>query len=153
VRGRKLLPLIAVGGLLFLSVSALLARVFSADNSEQTAITALIQAEARGDASAMASRLRGCPRSPDCRARVDQVSSSLRRAGRVSILQLRPSTGFSLTGTAGSARVAWNTATSPQPIVQCVRVRRGGDVLSGLTIQLLEISPRIRSDADCPSRF
>jgi hypothetical protein len=153
VRRRKLLLLIAVGGLLFLGVSALLARVFSADNAEQTAITALIQAEARGDAPAMAARLRGCLPSRGCRARVDQLSSSLRRAGRVSILQLQPSAGFSLTGTAGSARVAWNTATSTLPIVQCVRVRRDGDVLSGLTIQLLEISPRIRSDADCPPRL
>ena len=69
--------------------------------------------------------------------------------GAVLILQDQPSTGFSLTGTLGSARVAWRT-DSGLPIVQCVKVRRAGNAISGLRVELLAITPRIKSDADCP---
>jgi hypothetical protein len=48
--------------------------------------------------------------------------------------------------------VAWNAGGS-LPIVQCVTVRRAGNALSGLHVQLLELSPRIQSDAGCPARF
>ena len=46
--------------------------------------------------------------------------------------------------------MAWDVGWS-LPIVQCVRVRRAGNVLSGLRVELLEISPRIKTDADCPA--
>jgi hypothetical protein len=39
------------------------------------------------------------------------------------------------------------------PVVQCVRVKRAGNALSGLHIELLEISARIKSDQDCPARY
>jgi hypothetical protein len=32
-------------------------------------------------------------------------------------------------------------------------VRRAGNAISGITIELLELSRRIKSDADCPGRF
>jgi hypothetical protein len=147
------LLLIGVGILAFLGISALLARVFSTDGAERTAITRLVQAEARGDQQGMASRLQACGATAACRAQVAQLSSTLSRTGSVSILQLQPSTGFSLVGTTGVARVAWNVASVPEPVVQCVRVRRTGDALSGLQVQLLAISGRIKSDADCPARF
>jgi hypothetical protein len=38
-------------------------------------------------------------------------------------------------------------------VVQCVRVRRAGNVISGLSIQLLEISAKIKSGADCPAHY
>ena len=133
-------------------MSAVLARVWSADGAESSAVTALVQAEARGDQAAMLARLTGCRASPACRGRVAADIANLRQPGAVSILQEQPSTGFSLVGTLGTARVAWR-ASSPVPIVQCVRVRRAGDAISGLRIELLAISPRIKSDADCPARF
>jgi hypothetical protein len=34
-----------------------------------------------------------------------------------------------------------------------VRVRRAGNAFSGLHIELLALSARIKSDADCPARF
>jgi hypothetical protein len=52
----------------------------------------------------------------------------------------------------GTARVAWRAGSS-LPIVQCVRVRRAGDVFGGLTVQLLAISVRIKSDSSCPARY
>jgi len=147
------LLLIGLGILAFLVISTLLARVFSTDGAERTAITGLVQAEARGDQQGMASRLQACGAGAACRAQVAQLSGTLRRAGSVSILQLQPSTGFSLVGTTGVARVAWEVSTDSLPVVQCVRVRRTGDAIHGLQVQLLAISGRIKSDAGCPARF
>jgi hypothetical protein len=152
VRRTYLLALIGVGVIAFLAVSGLLARVWSADGAERSAITSLLKAQARGDAAAMVARIQNCSRSATCQARVHANVAALTRPGGVSILQLEPSAGFSLSGTLGTARVAWKTASS-LPIVQCVRVKRAGDVLSGLTIELLAISPRIKTDGSCPASF
>ncbi len=140
---------IAVGVILFLAISALLARAFSADGAEHSAVTGLVQAEARGDAAGMLRRMSGCGSSRSCRARVVSDAAILRRKGSVSILQIESSTGFSLTSTLGYARVAWRAGNS-LPIVQCVLVRRAGDVLSGLRIELLSISARMKGSAVCP---
>jgi hypothetical protein len=148
---RLYLLLIGLGILVFLAISTLLARVFSTDGAERSAITGLVQAEASGSSPGMLSRLEGCGENAACRAQVVQLSRTLRRSGSVSILQLAPSTGFSLTGTTGVARVAWNVSSQPRPVVQCVRVRRSGDAIRGLRVQLLRISGRIASDGDCSS--
>ncbi len=147
---RLVLALIAIGVLAFLGVSALLARAFSADGAERSAIVALITAEGRGDGAAVAAQLYGCSQRPGCRARADALSVGLRRAGKTEILALDPSTGFSLASTLGIARVAWNTAQDRLPVVQCVQVRRAGNVLRGLHIELLKVGPRVKSDSDCP---
>ena len=152
MRRAFVLTLVALGVLLFLAISALLARVFSLDGAERTAITALLRAEARGDAATMAKQIQGCGESVACRARVAQDAAALTRSGSVLILQLNPSAGFSLGSTLGTARVAWRAGGS-LPIVQCVRVRRAGNALSGLHVELLEISQRIQTDADCPARY
>jgi hypothetical protein len=149
---RLWLLLIGLGILAFLIVSALLARVYSADGAERSAITDLVGAEARGDESAMMNRLQGCRLSSSCRIRVAADVAALTRPGTVSILQLQTSTSFTLTASTGTARVAWKTASS-LPIVQCVRVHRAGDVLSNWRIELLAISERITSNADCPRTF
>jgi hypothetical protein len=148
-----LLGLIALGVVLFLVISALLARALSVDGAEQAAITSLVQSEARGDARAMIDEIDGCSRSPACRQRAAENALQLTRRGKVVILELNTSAGFSLSSTVGTARVAWRAGIA-LPIVQCVRVRRAGDVISGLRVELLEISLRIRpSSADCPRRY
>lgn len=152
MRRRRLIFLILVGVVLFLAISALLARAFSANSAEQSAITALVKAEAAGDAQAMAVKLENCSQQAACRSRVAIDALSLKRRGTVSIIQLQPSTSFSLGPKEGTARVAWSAGGS-LPIVQCVRVRRSGTVLSGLHVQLLEISLRIKSDSACPRSY
>ncbi len=97
-------------------------------------------------------RLQGCRASVACQTRAAGYVAELRRSGGVSILQMQPSTGFTLGGHVGTARVAWKSPAS-LPIVQCVRVRRAGNAFSGLRIELLALSPRIKSDADCPAQF
>ncbi len=151
--GRRIrILLITIVLVVFLAISALLARALSVGSAERAAITALIEAEAAGHAGAMVSKIHGCATIAACRARVSSDATTLRRAGKVVILELNPSAGFSLGSTTGTARVAWR-AGSALPIVQCVRVRRGGNVFSGLRIELLELSTRIRTDADCPARY
>jgi hypothetical protein len=136
----------------FFVISALLARAFSAESAERSAITAVVVAEARGDRSAVMSHIVGCARDKACRSGVAAYVARLRHAGSVSIIQIQTSAGFSLTGTTGTARVVW-TAGGSLPIVQCLRVRRAGNVISGLRVRLLALSPRIASDAVCPARF
>ncbi len=138
--------------ILFLAISALLARVFSADGAERTAITSLLEAQAKGDPNAVAALIRNCSDSAACRTRAAVNAKALGRPGHVSILTLQSSAGFSLTSTEGTARVAWQIGSS-LPIVQCVRVRRAGNALSGLHIQLLEVSRRIKSDTACPVNY
>jgi hypothetical protein len=148
VRRRRIIVLAVIGAAVFIAVSALLARVFSADGAERSAITALVQAESAGDQNGVVSRIDGCAASPSCRTHISQTVAKLARSGTVSILQIQTSAGFSLTGTLGTARVAWNVGSS-LPIVQCVRVRRAGNAFSGLRIELLSLSSRIKSDHVC----
>ena len=138
--------------LLFLVISAMLARVFSANSAEQSAITSLVQSEARGDLNAVLDGIVGCRSDPSCRRRAAVNAAALKRPGAVSIIQLHPSTSFSVGGTEGIARVAW-TAGSSLPIVQCVKVRRAGNPISGLRVELLVVSVRIHTNADCPAHF
>ncbi len=140
---------IGVGVLIFLAISAVLARVFSVDGAERSAILALVQTEARGNASGVVGRIDGCQQDAACRARAEANAAELKHRGSVSILELNPSAGFSLTSTLGTARVAWNVGGS-LPIVQCVRVRRAGNVLSGLRVELLSITQKLAGDATCP---
>jgi hypothetical protein len=146
---RSYIALIALAVIVFLGISALLARVLSADGAERSAITALIEAEARGDQAGMIERIQDCGDTSSCVARVARDIATLKHAGSVSIIQLQPSAGFSLTSTLGTARVAWNVGGS-LPIVQCVRVRRAGNALSGLRIELLAITARLPGSANCP---
>lgn len=152
VRRLKLILLVVVGLVVFLAISGVLARVLSIDGAERTAITSLIQAEARGSASGMIARLRGCAESPGCQRRAAEDASTLRRSGSVKILELNESAGFSLGSTEGTARVAWR-AGAALPVVQCVLVRRAGNALTGLRIELLKVSRRIKSDTACPARY
>jgi hypothetical protein len=143
---------IAAAIVVFLIISALLARVFSANAAEQSAITTLVKAEARGDTSAIAGHILACRATPTCLLRARENAAALMHPGAVSVIQLQPSTSFSIAGTSGTARVAWNVGGS-LPIVQCVRVRRTGNAISGLHVELLEVSRRIKSDTACPARF
>jgi hypothetical protein len=144
---------ILVAILLFLVISAMLARVFSANGAEQSAITSLVQSEAGGDVNAILGEIQGCRTDPACRTRAAVNAAALKHAGTISIIQLQPSTSFSLGGTEGTARVAWNAASYRFPIVQCVKVRRAGNPISGLRVELLEVSRRIKSDTACPARY
>jgi hypothetical protein len=142
------IALIALGVLLFLVISGILARYFSVENVERDHEWALMQAEARGDVKGMLAELPGCRASASCTATVRADAASLRRTGVVEILSTQSTTNHSLGGSTGETRVAWKVS-GRYPVVQCVRVRRSGDFLTGISIALLRVGPRIASTADC----
>jgi hypothetical protein len=152
VRRRPSLLVIVVVVVVVLIVSAGLARVYSGVSAERSGVTALVAAEARGDQAAMLDDLYQCRSSAACRARVAADATSLRRAGPISVLELSVSSSFPLGGNLGTARIAWN---SPHrlPVTQCVRVRHAGNPITGLRVELLEISRRIKTNADCPRSY
>jgi hypothetical protein len=141
--------LIVVGVVLFLAISGVAARFFAAENVELDHEVALMRAEARGDSQGMLNQLAGsCRASASCVAAVRADAASLRRPGVVLILSTQSSTNHSLTGSVGETRVAWKVR-GRYPVVQCVRVRRSGNFLTGISISLLGVGPRIGSTADC----
>jgi hypothetical protein len=141
---------IAVGVVVFLAISVLLARFLQSENVERDADLALIAAQARGDANGMLDKLGGCRANPACVAgvRANVANPRLVRTGAPKILQLKSPTAYSLFGTTGRTRVAW-TVIGTLPVVQCVTVRRSGDFLTGIKITLTSISPPIPNEADC----
>jgi hypothetical protein len=141
-------PLIAIAVILFLAISALLARFLSVENSERDDLLALLQAQARGDAGAMLARLTGCERKPRCLATVRSDAASLRRPGAVKILSIKSSTSYSLAAATGVTRLAW-TVIGRLPVVQCVEVARTGNALAGIHVALLTLSAPIAGEADC----
>ncbi len=146
----KRVLLIAVGVLVFLAISTVLARFFSVDDLERDDDLELIQAEARGDVAGMASHLSGCSQRPVCVARLREIDSNprVRRPGNIKILDLESATGDTLTAKTGPSRVAW-TVIGTLPVVQCVQVRRTGNFLTGIDVQLVSISPPIQNEAEC----
>ena len=137
----------------FLLVSAGLARIYSSVSAERAAITSLVQDEARGDQTAMLSALYRCRSSSACQARVAEDATDLRRPTPISVLQLTVSSSFPLGGDTGIARIAWQPAHGLLPVTQCVRVRHAGNPITGLSVQLLSVTLRIKTNGDCPKRF
>ena len=149
-RRRKRIALIAAGVIVFLLISVLLARFLTVENLERDRDLALIQAEARGDAAGMISRLGGCRQRPACVAEVKRILANprVRRPGSVKILDLESDTAYSLDGAKGPSRVAW-TVIGTLPVVQCVQVRRTGNFLTGIKVSLLRITPPIPNEGEC----
>jgi hypothetical protein len=141
--------LIAIGVLLFLVISGVLARFFSAENVELDHEITLVRAEAGGDPQAMLDQLdTSCRANVSCTATIHADATTLRRAGNVEILSTQSTTNHSLTSSIGETRVAWKVS-GRYPVVQCVQVKRSGNFLTGISISLLAIGPRIPSTADC----
>jgi hypothetical protein len=142
--------LIALGVIVFLVLSALLARFLTSDNLEREEDVALIEAEARGDAAGMISKLDGCRENPSCVAlqRKNASNPRMRRAGAVKVLSLTSATANSPTGATGKTRLAW-TVLGQLPVVQCIEVKRSGNALTGVHVALLSLSAPINNEADC----
>jgi hypothetical protein len=139
-----------VGVILVLVMGGVLARFLSAENAERNADLRLVQAEAKGNVAAMLDQLSGCRASPSCVASVRTNASNprLRRRGPVKILQLESTTAGSLTGATGRTRLAW-TVLGTLPVVQCVDVRRTGNFLTGIHVQLIGLSTPISGEGRC----
>jgi hypothetical protein len=141
---------LALGVLLVLAISGLLARFLTVENAERSDEVALVQAEVRGDLAGMLAQLSGCRESPSClaSAKADASDPRLRRSGAVKILQLESPTAYSPFGATGKTRLAW-TVIGTLPVVQCVEVRRSGNFLSGIDVRLTALSAPIDSEGKC----
>jgi hypothetical protein len=135
---------------LFLAASAALARVLSASSAERAAIGELVAVQARGDAAGVVRRLDGCAAAPACSARQRANVGRLRRPGETKLFRLDPSTRMSLGEVREITRVAWGVPGRGRPVVQCVGVRRTGDVVSGFAVALTSLSRPIGAETDCP---
>ena len=132
--------------LVFLAVSAGVARWLTADNAERDKVTALLHAQLRGDAGGMLHELDQC--TGGCVARVRANAARLRRAGRLEIAAYQSETSHALGADTGQTRVVWKTPTS-LTVVQCVTVKRTGDPIRGMSIELLGISGPIGRQSAC----
>lgn len=144
----KRIVLIVLGVLLFLAISAGLARFLSVENVERDDEAALLTAQRRGDVGAMLDKLHGCRASRSCLATVRANAASLRGPGEAKILSLKSPTAYSVAGATGTTRLAWEVI-GQRPVVQCVAVRRTGNALTGIDIELVSISAPIANSADC----
>jgi hypothetical protein len=144
---RRAKLLIAVGVVAFLAISFVLARYLLTENRERDAVLALLEDQARGDARAMLARLDDCD--ARCRAAVQSNARRLKRPGDVKILAYNSSTSYALGGASGPTRVAWTIINRQLPVVQCVEVVRGGNVLTGATISLRRLSVPIDRQGTC----
>jgi hypothetical protein len=153
MRRPKVLLITGAVLVVFLLISALLARIFSADSAQRAAIIAVLQDQAQGDTNAVISRIQGCDASAACRERAAYNAAHLKAPGSVSVLTLQtPAGGINFGNSEGVARVAWRIG-SGLPIVQCIRVRRAGNPITGLHVELLAVSKRIPSESNCPQTF
>ncbi len=72
---------IALSVAAFLVVSFMMARFLTQENRERAAVTDLLVAQARGDASGMVALLDGCDADAACRANVTRQARRLQRSG------------------------------------------------------------------------
>jgi hypothetical protein len=149
VSRRAVIPLAVAGVLVFLAVSLLLARYLNTEGQERGAVFALLQAQARGDATAMLERLAGCARDPRCAQTTRDNAKRLKRPGEVKILAYDSKTAYALGSAHGPTRVAWTVIDRGLPVVQCVDVERTGTVLAGRAIRLRRLSPPIDRQGTC----
>ena len=69
----------------------------------------------------------------------------------VRILRIDGPPRLALRARTATARVAWRSGDR-LPVVQCVAVRRGGDLLSGYSVAVVEVGEPRPADAGCPGR-
>jgi hypothetical protein len=148
VSRRLKIGLLVAGVLVFLVVSAGLARVLTAGDAERAQINLVVTAEARGDAAAVIRAIDGCAARPACVARARANAAALRRPGRPKLLRLDPTTRIVIGDARGTTRVAWNPGKG-FPIVQCFYIHRTGNVISGMGVSVTGVSLRIRSVGLC----
>lgn len=141
------LLLLALALAVFIVISAGLARAFSAGSQERALVGDVAHWEAAGDAAALLARMEGCRGHAPCEARVRRTTARARRPGSVRILNVAGTTKLALTGGRHVARLAWS-AGAALPVVQCVGIRRSGDLASGFDVTVTSIRS-IPRYADC----
>jgi hypothetical protein len=139
-----------IGGaiVVFVAISVVLARWLSVENAERGKVIDLLDAQARGDANAMLGEIHGCVPDPKCLAAVRSNSERLKDRGPVDIVAYESATSHSLGAATGPTRVVWKTPDR-LPTVQCVQIRRTGNILTGPSVTVTGLSEPIGREAPC----
>jgi hypothetical protein len=82
---------------------------------------------------------------------ITAIEKQVGGGSRVEVVRLDAPTRFALTSRTGVARIVWKTQ-SRLPTVQCVRIRRSGDPLSGFDVSVLAVSRPIGREQSCKGR-
>jgi hypothetical protein len=143
----KRLVLIAAAVVVFLAICVVVARWLSADTDERGQVVELLRAQSRGDADAMLRRLE-C-RDPACVALVRANARRLRGHGELKVPLYQSGTAHALRSRTRPTRVVWFTP-GRLTTVQCVLVRRTGNVFAGTSVSLLRLSAPIGRESSCP---
>ena len=141
------LLLAALGVLVFLAISLVLARALSAGTGRTVAVD-ILRAQVHGDRGEVLRRLDGCHRSA-CRAEALRSVQRLHSQGTFQVLNVDSKLHPGLGGDHGPVRVAWRV-DSHLPIVQCVRVRRTGSVIAGFHLRVERLPAPINRESNCP---
>jgi hypothetical protein len=144
------IALVTLAVVAFGAISVLVARLLGASTAARDDVTELIKLQAHGDAAGVVRRIDGCQADATCTDQITAQVSRLRTVGRVRIVRVDDVANLSLGSRTDTARVVWK-AGKRLPTVQCVRVRRSGNPISGYDIDILALSPAIGREASCPS--
>ncbi|HVF77183.1 MAG TPA: hypothetical protein VNA28_02705 [Solirubrobacteraceae bacterium] len=140
--------LITVAVVALLSISFVVARWLNNDTVERARVTQLLEAQIRGDADAMLRRLE-C-KDPTCIAVARRNAEKLRAPGELKIALYQSQTAHALSSRTRFTRVVWFTP-GRLTTVQCVLVRRAGNVFAGATVTLVRVTAPIGRESSCPS--
>jgi hypothetical protein len=137
--------------LVFAAISVGVARELGASSAERNAAIDVVKDQARGDAAGVVRRIAGCRADASCAGRIRAQVSRLHTTAPLRVVRYDGLGGLSLGGRSGVARIVWKAGTR-LPTVQCVRLRRSGDVVTGYRIHVLDLSAPIGREASCPGR-
>ena len=143
--------LIIVAVLVVLAGSAVVARWINHDTAELARVVALLRDQLRGDAPAMLRRLEGCTDAA-CVAVVRANARRLRREAELKVALYQSQTAHALRSRTKFTRVVWfASGREAETTVQCVLVRREGNVFAGMTVSLLRLTAPIGRESSCPA--
>ena len=143
----KRLLIIALAVAAFLAISVVVGRWLSADTDERGQVVELLRAQTKGDAAGMLRHL-AC-RTPACIATTKANARRLRGDGAVKIALYQSGTAHALRSRTKPTRVVWFTP-GRLTTVQCVLVRRTGNLFAGTSVTLLRLSAPIGRESSCP---
>lgn len=147
---RNRIALIALGVVVFLAISVVLARFLTGASTERDAVYALLVDQVRGDRSAMLGRLDGCASDAACRALVTANAQRLKQPGAPKILSFESKTAYTLGSRTARARVAWAIVSRDGlPVVQCVTIAHRWSLVDGPSVSLRRLSAPIGNEAGC----
>jgi hypothetical protein len=149
-RVKKRVPIV-LAVLAIIAVSVVVARWINNDTVERARVVELLREQLRGDAPAMLRRLDGCGDAA-CAAVVRANARRLQRDAELKIALYQSQSAHAVRSRTKFTRVVWFAAgREAETTVQCVLVRREGNVFAGMTVSLLRVTAPIGRESSCPA--